>query len=93
MVNTLSISRQLQEAGISRKEADAIATQMGQIVESNLVNKQDLKEVELGLQKEIKEADLSLQKEIEKVRTSVILWVAGLLIAQGGVIITLLKVL
>ncbi|MEM6813891.1 MAG: hypothetical protein AAF600_05805 [Bacteroidota bacterium] len=43
MINTLSISKQLQQSGLGSAQADAIAGQMGQIIESDLVSKQNLK--------------------------------------------------
>jgi len=54
-----------------------------------LATKGDLREVELKLTKEIEQVRLDLTKEIEQVRSSVIKWVAGLIVAQTGVIITL----
>jgi hypothetical protein len=54
------------------------------------------KEIE-GVRKEVKEIELKLTHEIgevklevEKVRSSVIKWIAGLLVAQTGVIITII---
>lgn len=70
MIDTLSISKQLQESGISPKEADAIATQMARFAESDLASKQNLKETELLLRKDIEQVKLSLQKEIEEVKLS-----------------------
>ena len=67
-VDTLHISKQLQESGISPKEADAIATQMARFAESELASKQNLKETELLLKKEIEEVRLSLSKEIVEVK-------------------------
>lgn len=100
MVNTLQISKQLQEAAIQHKEADAIAFQMGNLIESDLVSKQNLKETELRLKADIKqvalkieEVRLSLQKEIEGTRANTILWVTGLLFAQAALVVTLLKFL
>lgn len=68
MIDTLSISKQLQESGLSAKEADAIAMQMGKLIDSDLASKQNLKETELTLQRDIEEVRLTLQKEIEEVR-------------------------
>lgn len=81
MVNTLQISKQLQEAGIQSREADAIAQQMANLIESDLASKQNLKETELTLQSDLRETELrlqgglretelSLQKDIEEVRLS-----------------------
>lgn len=68
MIDTLSISKQLQESGLSAKEADAIAMQMGKLIDSDLASKQNLKETELTLQRDIEEVRLTLQKDTEEVR-------------------------
>lgn len=68
VIDTLHISKQLQESGISPKEADAIATQMARFAESELASKQNLKETELLLKKEIEEVRLTLSKEIVEVK-------------------------
>ncbi|MGY4706878.1 DUF1640 domain-containing protein [Candidatus Bipolaricaulota sp. J31] len=56
----------------------------------------EIEQVRLTLQKEIEQVRLSLQKEIEQVRreveqvrASIIKWVAGLLVAQTGVIVAI----
>ncbi|MCL6582957.1 MAG: CCDC90 family protein [bacterium] len=53
----------------------------------------EIKGAELKLTKEIEEVKLKLTKEIEQVKSSMIKWVAGLLIAQSGVIVTLVVAL
>ena len=70
MIDTLTISKELEEAGLSRPQADAVARQMGALTESSLASKENLKTTELSLQKEIEEVKLSLQKEINEVRLS-----------------------
>ena len=107
MIDTLSISKQLQESGLSAKEADAIAMQMGKLIDSDLASKQNLKETELTLQKEIEGVKLTLQKEIDGVRLEIkntelrildkmnsqLKWVVGFLVGQAAVIVTLIKLL
>ena len=70
MIDTLTISKELEEAGLSRSQADAVARQMGALTESSLASKENLKTTELSLQKEIEEVKLSLQKEINEVKLS-----------------------
>jgi hypothetical protein len=54
---------------------------------TKLALQKQIEEVRLTLQKEISEVNLSLRKEIEVVRSSIIKWVAGLLVVQSGVLI------
>lgn len=72
-----------------------------------LATRENLRESELKLTKEIeeirreieiirremKEIELKLTKEIESVRSSIIKWVAGLMVAQTGVIVTMFMLL
>jgi len=70
MIDTLTISKELEGAGLTRSQAEAVAHQMGALTESSLATKENLKTTELLLQREIEEVRLSLQKEIEEVRLS-----------------------
>ena len=53
----------------------------------------EIKNTELMLQKEIKETELRIQKEISIKSNKIILWTAGLLFANTGVMVTLIKLL
>ena len=44
MIDTLAISKQLQESGLSSSQADAIASMMGQMMQSELATKTQLDE-------------------------------------------------
>jgi len=60
---------------------------------TKLALQKEIEEVRLSLQKEIKEVEANLRERIEKVRADLIKWVAALLIIQGGVIVSLIKLL
>lgn len=68
MIDTLAISKQLEEAGLTRKQAEAVAYQMGALADSQLASKDNLKETELSLLREIEIVKLTLRKEIEEVK-------------------------
>jgi len=60
----------------------------------------DLEVTKLALQKQIEEVRLTLQKEIEEVRkeveavkASLVKWVAGLMVAQTGILISAIALL
>lgn len=96
MIDTLSISKQLQESGLPQKEADAIATQMARFAESELASKQNLKETELILRKEIEELKLDIRQvelRISDKMNAHLKWVIGFLVGQAAVIVTLIKLL
>ncbi|MEW6381726.1 MAG: hypothetical protein AB1611_19280 [bacterium] len=84
----------------TKEEAQTIVKDIETLINDHkleLATKGDLRETELKLTKEIKETELRLTKEIEQVKSGVIKWVvgwvAGLLIAYTGVIVTVLSLL
>ncbi len=49
MINTLSYAKKLEEAGFSRKQAEANIQIIAEIVEGDVATKQDIKELEYRL--------------------------------------------
>lgn len=49
MINTLKYAKELEEAGFSRKQAEANIQIIAEIVEGDVATKQDLKELEYRL--------------------------------------------
>jgi len=65
----------------------------GDLEINRLTLQKEIEQVRLSLQKEIEQVRLSLQKEIEQIRASVIRWIAGLLVVQTGVIVSIITLL
>ena len=72
----------------------------GDLEVTKLTLQKEIEQVRLSLQKEIEQVRLSLQKEIEQVRreieqvrASILKWVAGLLVVQTGVIVSVIALL
>ncbi|MEW5802343.1 MAG: hypothetical protein AB1847_09600 [bacterium] len=61
-----------------------------QLVVKDIESMMDDTKRDLTTKGDLRELELKLTKEIEQVRSSVIKWVAGLIVAQTGVIITLI---
>jgi type IV secretory pathway component VirB8 len=75
-----------------KEKAQSAIRDIEELIDSKkqeLATKGDLREVELKLTKEIEAVKL----KIEEVKSSTIKWVAGLLVAQAGVIITIVVAL
>lgn len=68
MVDTLSIAKELQEAGLSKKEAFAIASSIGRIMQTELASKKDLEILRSDLRQEILRANAAVQKELQEVK-------------------------
>ncbi|MBC6426488.1 MAG: hypothetical protein GDA51_08490 [Ekhidna sp.] len=99
MIDTLTIATELEEAGLTRSQATAVAHQMKALTESSLASKENLKTMENNLQKEInavkvevKTIEANLQKELRQTSNATIKWVAAMLIGQTALITTLIKV-
>ena len=102
--DTLSYSKQLEDAGFTRQQAEVQATAILAILEDKIASKRDLHETELRLQNELKETELRLQKdlretelrlqnEIEKTRNEIEKTKNSLLKWQFGVAITLATIM
>lgn len=74
--------KRLVDSGLAEKTAEVLADEQSRLLTDNLATKADL-ETQLAAVK----ADLEVRLAEAEVRT--VRWMAGLLIAQGGVIVTL----
>jgi vesicle coat complex subunit len=74
--------KRLVDSGLAEKTAEVLADEQSRLLTDNLATKADL-ETQLAAVK----ADLEVRLAESEVRT--VRWMAGLLIAQGGVIVTL----
>jgi hypothetical protein len=101
--DTHKFVKRMTETGMSEATAEALADEQLQLINGELANKQDMaqldtnlqleiEKVNSGLQLEIDKVHSNLQLEIEKVKSELVRWMAGLLIAQGGVIIAAIRI-
>ncbi len=65
MVNAFKYTKQLEEAGFSREQAEAQLQIISEIVEGDLATKQDLKTLETSLRQDLKILETSLLNTIE----------------------------
>ncbi len=81
--DTLKFVRKLEGAGFDAKQAEAVAEAFRDASgEAELATKQDLKELELRLEAKIGEIKFEMVK-----------WIAGMLLAQAGLVAALVKLL
>ena len=80
--DTLGYFEKLKNAGVSEQQAKVQTEALREVIEDRLATKQDLRELETRL--ELRLAEL---------KTDVIKWVAGMLVAQAAVIAALVKLL
>jgi hypothetical protein len=81
--DTLKFVERLKAAGVSEEHAKAEAEALSEALAEAIQIGQIATKVDIE----------SLRNEIERAKSDIIKWVAGLLIAQGAVIATLVKLL
>lgn len=78
----LAYAKKLKAAGFTEEQAEVQAEAFAEIIEERLTTKQDLKELELAM-----------RRDLAAVKSEIIKWVAGMLVAQAAIVATLVKLL
>ena len=85
--------KRLTASGFTEQQAEALASEQVNLLNSNLATKADIE----SLRQETKASIESLRQEtkasIESVKADLLKWMFGALIAQGGLIVALVKLL
>ncbi len=87
--DTFENVKRLKAVGFTEEQAVEQTKIISELVENRLATKQDLKELEMSLKSDI----VKLEKEIVSVKSEIIKWVAGMLVAQAAIVATLVKLL
>ena len=92
--------KRLTESGFTEKQAETLAEEHVALLNANLATKADIARVEAGmdaLRQETRAGMDALRQEtkaaIEAVKADLVKWLFGALIAQGGLIVALVKLL
>ena len=92
--------KRLTESGFTEKQAETLAEEHVALLNTNLATKADVARIEAGmdaLRQETKADIESLRQEtkaaIAAVKVDLLKWLFGALIAQGGLIVALVKLL
>jgi hypothetical protein len=80
--DTLAYAKKLKAAGFTEEQAEVQAQAFAEIIEERLSTKQDLKGLEL-----------TMRRDLATVKSEIIKWVAGMLVAQAAIVATLVKLL
>jgi hypothetical protein len=75
MIDTLKLSKALQAARMPEEQADAIAGGLAEALHEDTVTKADLRVTET-----------QLRDELGRVKTELLYWIVGLLLAQTGLL-------
>ncbi len=80
--DTLAYVKRLRSAGVTEEQAEIHAEALAEILEERIATKQDLKELELAL-----------KHDLANIKSEIIKWVEGMLVAQAAIVATLVKLL
>ena len=85
--------KRLSENGFTEQQAEVLADEQVQLLNSNLATKADLFSVKAELNAKIEGIKADLNAKIEGVKADLLKWMIGALIAQSGLIVALIKLL
>ena len=98
--DTHQFVKNLTESGFTEKQAEALAKEQVQLLNSNLATKVDLQAVRADLQAvkaeleaKIEVVKSELEAKIETAKFDLLKWMVLAMIAQGGLIVALVKML
>lgn len=83
MLNQITLVHELTESGIDQKQADAIVRVISTSQDS-LVTRE-------YLETRLTALEIRIDSKLEGLKSSIVMWVSGILIAQGAAIVALIK--
>ena len=81
--------KNLTASGFTEKQAEALANEQVQLLNSNLATKTDI----LAIKSDILAIKAELEVKIETIKSDLLKWMVMAMIAQGGLIVALIKTL
>ena len=88
--------KRLTDCGFTERQAETLADEHVALLNTNLATKTDIARVEAGIEtlRQETKADIArVEACIEAVKSDLLKWLFGALVAQGGLIVTLVKLL
>ena len=92
--------KRLTESGFTERQAETLADEQVALLNANLATKADIAAVKADIAKvraelkgDIAKVQAELKGDIAKVQADLLKWMIGALIAQGGLVVALVKLL
>jgi hypothetical protein len=83
-MDTLKLSKRLQQAAMPKDQAEALADGLAEAVKEDMITKQDLQIVKSDLELRTSELELRLVKMITESKNQILLAIGLLILAQIG---------
>ena len=84
--DTHAFIKKLKATGFTEDQAEILAESQSEIIENNLITRQDLKNTEITIL-------AKMEKGFAGTKVEIIKWVAGMLVAQAAVVASIIKLL
>ena len=88
--------KRLTDCGFTERQAETLADEHVALLNANLATKADIAKIEAGIEtlRQETRADIAkVEAKIETVKADLLKWMFGAMIAQGGLIVALVKLL
>ena len=88
--------KRLTDCGFTEQQAETLADEHVALLNANLATKADIARIEAGIEtlRQETKADIArVEARIESAKSDLMKWLIGALIAQGGLIVALVKLL
>ena len=91
--DTHQFVKHLTASGFTEEQAEALATEQVDLLNSNLATKADIEALWQATKADIETLRQETRANIEALKSDLLKWLFGALIAQGGLIVALIKLL
>jgi hypothetical protein len=92
-IDAPGLAEDFEKIGFSRDQALGMARAIRDHASETLATKADLRELELRLEPRLAQLETRNEQKLADVQIGLIKWLTGIMIAQGAVIVALIKLL
>jgi hypothetical protein len=92
-IDALGLAEDFEKIGFSRDQALGMARAIRDHASGTSAAKADLREFELRLEARLAQLETRIEQKLADVQIGLIKWFTGIMIAQGAVIVALIKLL
>jgi hypothetical protein len=92
-IDALGLAEDFEKIGFSRDQALGMARAIRDHASETLATKADLRELEQHLEARLARLETRIEQKLADVPIGLIKWFTGIMIAQGAVIVALIKLL